>query len=130
MVMSNGLPDHTLRRLVADLALANHDDVAAILDVLEPDERQSIETLLAEFYGDSAAVGPPTESVLDQSRLSSWLLEALDDRTAERRMTEHAQGVLRECAVRHFPVEHQDNVRRSRPRSRLAGSFGPRRGSE
>lgn len=78
--------DSTLRRLVARLAVLDRADVAAIVDALDPEDRGTIERLLAAHAGPSrtAALSPAISACM----------------APDSGMTAHARAALRACADR------------------------------
>ncbi|MGE5566066.1 MAG: hypothetical protein ACM3YN_07930 [Parcubacteria group bacterium] len=84
--MSNRRPDKTLRRMVADLAMASPEDAKAILDELDARARQRVEALLAEYRGEVAPLSraAPVNAIAQPiaiDGLSPWLAARLDRRT-------------------------------------------------
>ncbi len=102
--MSHPIPDRALRRTIADLAVLDPEDAAAVLADLAPGEREAIEGLLREYaaYFDGAAK-PVTKGggAYDLSRLSPWLVERLE---GAFEMTTPAREALRDSAVRLYPT--------------------------
>jgi hypothetical protein len=114
-------PDRQLRRMVVDLAALHGDDVAAVLEQLDPEQRRKVETLLKEFsafgFGDAAASSPS----IDTARVSSWLIERT---VASASMTASARAALLRCATQLYPAP--PSAKRARPT--LFARFKPRRG--
>ena len=108
-MMSAPPPDRALRRLIADLAVRDAEDVEAILETLQPSQRRRAEALLALCQGQLAstlgeAVGAATVSL----GLSPWLAGILEDAEpaggrAPGEVTEHARQALRDCAQAMSP---------------------------
>ena len=72
-------PDRALGRMIADLERFHPDDVEAILGALEPDERKTVERLVAG-RGDGPA-GPSNSAEAPAWRyegVSPWLLERIE----------------------------------------------------
>lgn len=87
--MPSPRPDRALRRLVADLANARGDDIAAVLAKLDAQQRRTIETLLAEYRGAVVSVpvqptapAPPRPEADAFDGVSSWLAARVSDRPA------------------------------------------------
>jgi hypothetical protein len=112
--------DRALRRLVAELARAHPDDVAAVLAELEPTPRERVQALIGAYLGQA-----PPEQVVETLEpqaaeaadalglgLSPWLArrvrgeEAPDGgRSADAsRMTQTAQSALRAAAEELAPA--------------------------
>jgi hypothetical protein len=100
-------PDRAVRQVVVDLAALHPDDVGAILDELDSEERRKIEGLLREYEGvaDIQQTSPERPQIrFDSSQLSPWLVERLGSSpTVSHEMTSQAHQVLSECAIRLCP---------------------------
>ena len=90
-----------LRRIVADLAVLQPNDVAAVVRELDPEQRKTVERLLREFSGIAA---PPVVEGCDTTRLSSWLARRLWPDSSDAAMTDKARDALRDCAIALFPA--------------------------
>ena len=75
--MQRPRPDRAVRRAVMDLARLHPDDLALILDALEPAEREKIDALIAEFGNKRAAEDNP-EPVWTYEGVSPWLRVRID----------------------------------------------------
>lgn len=76
-------PDRPLRRAVMELARLHPEDLAMILDALEPPERARIDVLIGELGGGSATHGvpvpaPDAEPVWTWQGVSPWLRVRID----------------------------------------------------
>jgi hypothetical protein len=110
----------TIRRLIAKVAGGTPDDIEAVLNLLEPAERQSAERLIADYVGLGAKQGPvsfepPPAALAQRAGLSPWLATRLLDadppeRTEQARlgaafaargpeMTSTARETLRACVA-------------------------------
>lgn len=70
-------PDQELRKAVGDLARLHPDDLALILDALEPLERERIDALITEFASPVPAQTEP-EPVWTYGGVSPWLRVRID----------------------------------------------------
>jgi|GEM_PF-1950284 len=99
--------DRAVRQVVVDLAGLHPDDVGAILDELDSEERRKIEGLLREYEGASDVQKTSPErrpTLFDGSQLSPWLVERLGSSPAvSYAMTQQARHVLSECAIQLCP---------------------------
>lgn len=79
-------PDLALRRIVADLAQAPIEDVEAVLEELEPRQRERVHTLLLEYHGEITPPLPKREAPAAKAvavvsaipGLSPWLAVRLE----------------------------------------------------
>jgi hypothetical protein len=95
------MSERALRRAIIDLAALRQPDRAAILRLLEPEDRQRVMALLLEYSGAPAAAQQPAPREIDFGRLSPWL--ALRIRTGEG-MSERSAALLRQCAADLLPA--------------------------
>jgi hypothetical protein len=99
--MSTGRADRALRRAIADLAILRSDDISAILDALDADERSRVQRLLHAYTGRSNEISP-ADAVTDlvAAGLSLWLVECLEKSCEghKQSMTSGARAALKDCA--------------------------------
>lgn len=109
-------PERPLRRLIDDLTAFRSEDVSAILDGLEPVERDAVERLLEQHAGHSESLTPFLERTeYDPSRLSPWLVERLRSADAkEFAISPATQEALRVCAARLYPLPKQRSSQQAR----------------
>jgi hypothetical protein len=92
-------PDRILRRALTDLARLHPEDLAMILDALEPAERARIERLTAELgERPTAAEAPEAEPVWTYEGVSPWLRVRIDPNAKAGRA--HREFVLMTDAAR------------------------------
>lgn len=99
--MSSFPPDRALRRLVADLAAEQPQDVQAILAELEPAQRLRVEALLKSFLGQTVirpTTGGAASTVPTPQDVSSGLLARLRGEEAFS-ITPFARDALRSLAA-------------------------------
>lgn len=102
--MSKSNPEQALRRAIDDLAAFRSEDISAILDCLEPAERDAVDRLLKQHAGYSDSLTPFLDDAeYDASRLSPWLVERLADGNQAGTMTAAVREVLRASATRLYP---------------------------
>jgi len=95
-------PDHSLRRLVAEIAEHDPEDVASILAGLDAADRSRVRTLVDSYLGldktdaPEPFSGPARHDVV--AGLSPWLAERLGA-TLPAGMTPRAHATLRTCAA-------------------------------
>lgn len=70
-------PDRVVRRAVMSLARLHPDDLALILDALEPSEKERIDALIAAFGGPRPSQTEP-ELVWTYEGVSPWLRVRID----------------------------------------------------
>lgn len=81
--MSRPRHDRALRRAVTDLARLHPEDLAMILDALEPGEKARIDALIDEFAGKQATpagtmLQPHAELIWTYQGVSPWLRARID----------------------------------------------------
>lgn len=101
-------PDRALRRAVADLARLHPDDLAVILDALEPAEKARIDALVADFAG-----RPDAEPVVTYEGVSPWLRVRIDPNAKGGRGKR--EFVLMTDAAREALVAAAEPFRAARP---------------
>lgn len=131
--MSRAAPDRALRKLVAELAQAEADDVAAILQELDGASQRKVKALLLDYAGGPAEA--PESRPLDRpvprlEGFSPWLADRLSGRAAAQslgfpaarakraptedfNMTPAAVEALRTCAGELDLPEPQPTARRA-----------------
>jgi hypothetical protein len=123
-------PDRALRRMVVDLAALHPGDVAAVLDLLDPSQRKTIETLLRQLsdFGFGEPIAQSSDGVaIDLSRLSPWLADRLGPEQQGIKMTVMARKALRDCVERLCPMPvpaAPEPKRRAALFGRLKSAFG------
>jgi hypothetical protein len=101
--MSSASSERALRRLVAELAEAAPEDVEAVLEGLQPDQRAQVRSLLMSYSGEPPADQPaPARRKVETEdlRLSPWLRARLraSDAGEGFAMTTAAGQALRHAA--------------------------------
>jgi len=94
--------DQALRRAIVDLASLEPDEAMSILDMLEPEQRKSVESLLKEYSG-SAPQADASPASYNSAGLSPWLARRLE---SSEGINPEALATLRECAARLLPASH------------------------
>lgn len=100
MIVQSPSADRGLRRLVADLTELHADDMAAILDTLDADERRRVEILLRAYTGGDE-VRPAMARAYDGAVFSPWLTRRLESGEG---MTPHAYHALQSSAAKLHPL--------------------------
>lgn len=99
--MPRPAPERKLRRAVTALARLHPDDLALVLEALEPDERARIDALVAGLGQPEVPAGSEAEPVWSYKGVSPWLRARIDPDTKEGRanrdfilMTDEARAAL------------------------------------
>lgn len=127
--MPHPRPDRALRRAVTDLARLHPEDLALILDALEPAEKARIDALIAGLGGrpaadDAAAPAAEAEPVWTYEGVSPWLRVRIDPNAPTRR--KNAEFILMTDAARTALVAAAEPFRTAGVPSGPGRSLGSR----
>lgn len=93
-------PDGELHALVAELAAATPEDVAAVLAMLNASAAARLRSLLAAYAGMDTSALPPGPARLETAGLSDWLAaRVVGETTDDWRMTPAALSAVRTLAA-------------------------------
>ena len=98
--MRRSAPDHSQRRVIAQLASLGEEDLRLVLGELSPAQRRAAERMLQD-----AATNLPSDAsdqpAFSETGLAPWLVDCLrGEGDAEQAMTVSARALLRTCSER------------------------------